>query len=134
MDGNELRPLQAPLKKRYREQPETERTPARAEAVLKASSLLPGTEGSNPVPSSGESSANLTWLLGITRRGRSPGRAAGARLHPGLRTRTSRNRSANPVTSPGRSIAAPRCTSIVRAGFRSTLPMCARSCWRRAFR
>jgi len=35
MDGNELRPLQAPLKKRYREQPETERTPARAEAVLK---------------------------------------------------------------------------------------------------
>jgi len=51
MDGNELRPLQAPLKKRYREQPETERTPARAEAVLKASSLLPGTEGSNPVPS-----------------------------------------------------------------------------------
>jgi hypothetical protein len=34
MDGNELRPLQAPLKKRYREQPETERTPARAEAVL----------------------------------------------------------------------------------------------------
>jgi len=44
MDGNELRPLQAPLKKRYREQPETERTLARAEAVLKASSLLPGTE------------------------------------------------------------------------------------------
>jgi len=37
MGGNELRPLQAPLKKRYREQPETERTPARAEAVLKAS-------------------------------------------------------------------------------------------------
>jgi len=42
----------------YREQPETERTPARAEAVLKASSLLPGTEGSNPVPSSRESAAN----------------------------------------------------------------------------
>ena len=59
MDGNELRPLQAPLKKRYREQPETGRTPARAEAVLKASSLLPGTEGSNPVPSSGESCTNL---------------------------------------------------------------------------
>jgi hypothetical protein len=58
MDGNELRPLQAPLKKRYREQPETERTPARAEAVLKASSLLPGTEGSNPVPSSKESGEN----------------------------------------------------------------------------
>jgi hypothetical protein len=57
MDGNELRPLQAPLKKRYREQPETERTPARAEAVLKTSSLLPGTEGSNPVPSSSESPA-----------------------------------------------------------------------------
>jgi hypothetical protein len=58
MDGNKLRPLQAPLKKRYREQPETERTPARAEAVLKASSLLPGTQGSNPVPSSGESREN----------------------------------------------------------------------------
>ena len=65
MDGNELRLLQAPLKKRYREQPETERTPARAEAVLKASSLLPGTEGSNPVPSRRESRANLkTTLLG----------------------------------------------------------------------
>ena len=34
MDANELRALQAPLKRRYREQPETARTPARAEAVL----------------------------------------------------------------------------------------------------
>lgn len=34
MDANELRALQAPLKKRYREQPETARTPARAEATL----------------------------------------------------------------------------------------------------
>lgn len=34
MDANELRGLQAPLKKQYREQPETARTPARAEAVL----------------------------------------------------------------------------------------------------
>ena len=32
-----------------------------------------GTEGSNPPSSSGESSANLTWLHGIARRGRSPG-------------------------------------------------------------
>src|SRR5712691_4798499 len=34
MDANELRALQAPLKKRYREQPETARMPARAEARL----------------------------------------------------------------------------------------------------
>ena len=34
MDANQLRALQAPLKKRYREQPETARIPARAEAVL----------------------------------------------------------------------------------------------------
>jgi hypothetical protein len=34
MDANELRALQAPLKKQYREQPETARIPARAEAVL----------------------------------------------------------------------------------------------------
>ncbi len=34
MDANELRALQAPLKKQYREQPETGRTPARAEAIL----------------------------------------------------------------------------------------------------
>jgi uncharacterized OsmC-like protein len=34
MDANELRALQAPLKKQYREQPETGRTPARAEATL----------------------------------------------------------------------------------------------------
>jgi uncharacterized OsmC-like protein len=34
MDANELRALQAPLKKQYREQPETAHTPARAEAVL----------------------------------------------------------------------------------------------------
>ena len=34
MEANELRALQAPLKKQYREQPETARTPARAEAVL----------------------------------------------------------------------------------------------------
>jgi hypothetical protein len=34
MDANQLRALQAPLKKQYREQPETARTPARAEAVL----------------------------------------------------------------------------------------------------
>ena len=37
MDANELRALQAPLKKRYREQPETARTPAHAEAVLDVS-------------------------------------------------------------------------------------------------
>jgi uncharacterized OsmC-like protein len=34
MDANELRALQAPLKKQYREQPETAHTPARAEAML----------------------------------------------------------------------------------------------------
>ena len=34
MDANELRALQAPLKKQYREQPETARTPTRAEAIL----------------------------------------------------------------------------------------------------
>ena len=34
MDANQLRALQAPLKKRYREQPETARIPARAEAML----------------------------------------------------------------------------------------------------
>jgi uncharacterized OsmC-like protein len=34
MDANELRALQAPLKKQYREQPETGRTLARAEATL----------------------------------------------------------------------------------------------------
>jgi uncharacterized OsmC-like protein len=34
MDANELRALQAPLKKQYRGQPETARTPARAKAVL----------------------------------------------------------------------------------------------------
>jgi uncharacterized OsmC-like protein len=34
MDANELRALQAPLKMRYREQPETARTLARAEGVL----------------------------------------------------------------------------------------------------
>src|SRR5258708_11122765 len=34
MDANELRALQAPLKKRYREQPGTALTPARAEAML----------------------------------------------------------------------------------------------------
>lgn len=34
MNANELRALQAPLKRQYREQPETARTPARAEAML----------------------------------------------------------------------------------------------------
>lgn len=34
MEANELRALQAPLKKRYREQAESARTPARAEARL----------------------------------------------------------------------------------------------------
>jgi uncharacterized OsmC-like protein len=34
MDANALRALQAPLKKQYREQPETARIPARAEATL----------------------------------------------------------------------------------------------------
>ena len=34
MDANELRTLQAPLKKRYREQPGTALTQARAEAML----------------------------------------------------------------------------------------------------
>ena len=34
MEANELRALQAPLKKQYREQPETARTPTRAEAIL----------------------------------------------------------------------------------------------------
>jgi len=34
MDANELRALQAPLKKQYREQPETARTPTCAEAIL----------------------------------------------------------------------------------------------------
>lgn len=39
MDVNELRALQAPLKKQYREQPETARTPSRAEAVLEEGSI-----------------------------------------------------------------------------------------------
>jgi hypothetical protein len=34
MDANELRALQAPLKKQYREQPATALTPSRAEAML----------------------------------------------------------------------------------------------------
>jgi uncharacterized OsmC-like protein len=34
MDANELRARQAPLKKQYRERPETAHTPARAEATL----------------------------------------------------------------------------------------------------
>jgi len=34
MDANELRALQAPLKKQYREQPKTARTPTCAEAIL----------------------------------------------------------------------------------------------------
>jgi uncharacterized OsmC-like protein len=34
MDANKLRALQAPLKKQYRERPETARVPARAEAML----------------------------------------------------------------------------------------------------
>jgi uncharacterized OsmC-like protein len=34
MDANELRALQAPLKKQHRERPETANTPARAEAIL----------------------------------------------------------------------------------------------------
>ena len=34
MDANELRALQAPLKKQYREQPATALIPARAEAML----------------------------------------------------------------------------------------------------
>ena len=34
MDANELRALQAPLKKQYWEQPATALTPARAEAML----------------------------------------------------------------------------------------------------
>jgi uncharacterized OsmC-like protein len=34
MDANELRALQGPLKKQYRERPEIARTPARAEATL----------------------------------------------------------------------------------------------------
>jgi hypothetical protein len=45
MDGNELRPLQAPLKKRYREQPETERTPARAGGGPKSFVTLTGDRG-----------------------------------------------------------------------------------------
>src|SRR5438270_8330413 len=36
MDANELRALQGPLKKQYREQPATALTPARAEAILDA--------------------------------------------------------------------------------------------------
>jgi uncharacterized OsmC-like protein len=39
MDANELRALQAPLKKQYREQPETARMPARAEAMLNVESV-----------------------------------------------------------------------------------------------
>jgi uncharacterized OsmC-like protein len=36
MDGNDLRALQGPLKRRYREQSEAARTPARAEALLES--------------------------------------------------------------------------------------------------
>jgi len=39
MDANELRALQAPLKKQYREQPETARVPARADAMLELSDV-----------------------------------------------------------------------------------------------
>jgi len=39
MDANELRGLQAPLKTQYREQPETARIPARAEATLELSDV-----------------------------------------------------------------------------------------------
>ena len=39
MDANELRTLQAPLKKQYREQPESARIPARAEAALDPNSI-----------------------------------------------------------------------------------------------
>src|SRR5258708_36796438 len=42
MDANELRALQAPLKKRYREQPGTALTPARAEAMLDVDRLACG--------------------------------------------------------------------------------------------
>ena len=40
MDANELRSLQAPLKKQYREHPETARTPARAAATLELAPAL----------------------------------------------------------------------------------------------
>jgi uncharacterized OsmC-like protein len=39
MDADELRGLQAPLKKQYREQPDSARTPARAEATLEPSGV-----------------------------------------------------------------------------------------------
>src|SRR5260370_2630901 len=42
MDANELRALQAPLKKRYREQPGTALTLARAEAMLDVDRLACG--------------------------------------------------------------------------------------------
>ena len=48
MDATGLRALQAPLKKQYREQPESARTPARAEARLDAAGIacaVPGWHG-----------------------------------------------------------------------------------------
>ena len=42
MDANELRALQAPLKKQYREQPATALTPARAEAMLDMDRIVCG--------------------------------------------------------------------------------------------
>jgi uncharacterized OsmC-like protein len=39
MDANQLRALQTPLKKQYREQPDTARIPARAEAALDPDSV-----------------------------------------------------------------------------------------------
>ena len=44
MDANELRALQVPLKKQYREQPATALTPARAEAMLDMDRIVWGGE------------------------------------------------------------------------------------------
>ncbi len=72
MDAETLRALQAPLKVRYREQPETARIAARAEAVLDASDIacaVPAWQGSTTAGlhpaagGSGEQACSADMLL-----------------------------------------------------------------------
>lgn len=59
MDASELRALQAPLKKQYREQPETALTPARAEATLDVGRIACRVRSWQ-----GETEAGLHWATG----------------------------------------------------------------------
>jgi hypothetical protein len=60
MDANELRALQAPLKKRYREEPGTALTPARAEAMpdVRSPRYLYAGGGTKPPISAASNRAN----------------------------------------------------------------------------